>query len=299
MEKKLTKNTLALKISIFNIICNFALFLIKDIASILGNSDSLKADSIHSLSDVFVSIIVFVGIKISRKPPDEKMPFGYDRIECLASIILSFILFAVGSSIGYNSITKLFTTNSSNITSPNLIALIINIFSIVIKILMFLITFLISKKLNYNSLKAEAYHHLTDVFASIGVFLGIAGSMLKISFADKTASIIICIVIIKIALEIFIDASKKMIDYSAPKEINIKINQIVCDIIQSTKIEILSIKTRLFGNSIYILIELTSCEKTQFNDYYIISNLIKDNINANIKNAKNCIISYNFVKNSY
>ena len=284
----LIKNKIALRITLFNIACNFILFIIKYTTSIFGGSTSMKADAFHSLSDVFVSLIVLAGIKISNKDIDQKMPYGYDRIECIAAIILSFILCDVGLIIGYNAITDIFNGKYGNEITSKIITLIISIISITAKIVMFFVTLIIANKMNLGTLKADAWHQLSDALSSVGVFIGVIGTIVGIKFADKIASILVCLILIKISIGIFIDSVKKVIDHSAPDYIIFQIKKILQNHLEFKDYKV---KTRMFGNYIIAHIEIKNYSNDSILSFKNKCNELIYTIKCSIPEIKNCIIS--------
>ena len=209
---------IAVKTSIVTIIINFLLSLFKLSAGIFGASMALISDAIHSASDVFSTIIVLLGVKVSAKKPDKKHPFGHERFECVAAIILAVVLFATGAGIGYAGIETIISGEYLNFETPKTIALIAAAVSIVTKEAMFWYTLVAAKKVNSSALKADAWHHRTDALSSIGSLAGVIGAMYGVPILDSIASIIICLMIIIAAVKIFIDAIKKMTDESCDEK---------------------------------------------------------------------------------
>ena len=202
----------AVKVSIVTIITNAALSVFKLFAGIFGNSYALISDSIHSASDVFSTVIVLIGVKISSKKADKKHPFGHERFECVAAIILAAVLFATGIYVGYKGVYDIVTGNYKNFAVPGIVALVAAAVSIVVKEGMFWYTIKAAKRVNSSALKADAWHHRSDAFSSIGSLIGVIGGLCVVKILDSIACIVICLLILKAAIQIFIDAIKKMTD---------------------------------------------------------------------------------------
>ena len=130
MDDKMVVKT-AVRVSTVSIISNIILSLLKLIAGIVGRSMAMLSDAIHSLSDVFGSIIVIIGVKMSKKEEDRDHQYGHDRMECLASLALGAILFLTGTLLIYEGIKKIYV--GEDISTPGTIALIAAIVSIVAK----------------------------------------------------------------------------------------------------------------------------------------------------------------------
>lgn len=249
---------IAIKTSIVTIVLNFVLSAFKLIAGILGNSLAMISDAIHSASDVFSTFIVIIGIKISAKAPDKNHEFGHERFECVAAIVLAVVLFATGAFIGYGGINNIVTGSYNDAQTPTALALSAAIVSIVIKEGMFWYTWAAAKKINSGALKADAWHHRSDALSSVGSLIGIVGAMCGVRILDSIAAIVICLLILKAAVDVFIDAVKKMTDQACDEKTENEIGEFIknCDGVKNLD----SLMTRLFGNRIYVIAEI-ACDK--------------------------------------
>lgn len=282
---------IAYKASLLSIIGNVFLSLFKLISGIVGYSQAMISDAVHSISDVVSTIVVIIGIKISSKDEDDGHPYGHERFECVASIILSFMLFSVGIIIGYNGIINIINGNYKNISIPTLLPLSAAIISIITKALMFLYTKRCSKIINSNALKADAYHHLSDSLSSVGSLIGIIGSMIGYPICDSIASIIICLFIIKVSIEIFIDTTDKMVDKSCNNEMIEKIKNEILSNKNVLNIDLL--KTRMFASKIYADIEIAVDANLSLIEAHNIAENIHDNLENKYPNLKHCMIHVN------
>lgn len=277
-----------LRVSIITIIINIILFAIKLIAGILGNSSAMISDAIHSLSDVLSTFIVILGLKISNKESDDRHQYGHERLENVASLILAFLLLVTGFMIGINGLKNVY---NNIFVIPNIIALIASIISIIVKEWMYWYTIIVAKKYNSDSLKADAWHHRSDALSSIGSLVGISSSMLGLLFMDVVASIIIAIIIIKIAIEIFIESINKMIDCSCDEDTLNKIKDLVLKTNGVDGIDV--IKTRIFGNKIYIDLEIIADKNISFEEAHNIAHNVHDILEEKIVDVKHCMVHIN------
>lgn len=244
----------ATRVTTITIIVNMLLSCFKLAAGILAHSGAMISDAIHSASDVFSSIIVIIGIKLSAKEADKEHPYGHERMECVAAIVLSVILLITGLFIGYSALNNIINSTNSTLTSPGILALIAAIISIVTKEAMFWYTKIYAKRLASSALMADAWHHRSDAFSSVGALIGIAGARIGFPVLDPAASIIICVFICKAAFDIFKDAINKMIDCSCDDSTKEAI--LCCVLSQEGVLSIDSLNTRVFGNKIYVDIEI-------------------------------------------
>lgn len=248
----------AIKTSVVTIILNFALSVFKLLAGLLGNSLAMVSDAIHSASDVFSTFVVIIGVKISSKAPDKNHEFGHERFECVAAIVLAVVLFATGVLIGYGGVNNIITGAYNQALTPTALALSAAIVSIVVKEGMFWFTRAAAKKINSGALKADAWHHRSDALSSVGSLIGIVGAMCGVPILDSIAAIVICLLILKAAIDVFIDAVKKMTDEACDDKTEKEIGDYIksCDGVKNLD----SLMTRLFGNRIYVIAEI-ACDK--------------------------------------
>ena len=280
-----------MKVSVISIIGNVFLSFFKLIAGWLGNSSAMISDSIHSLSDVLSTLLVMIGLKISSKEEDKTHPYGHERIECVVAFILSIILFFTGISIGWIGVKTIFMEDYSSIKTPTVIALIAAIISIITKEAMYWYTKNTAKKINSDALMADAWHHRSDALSSIGSLIGIGGAMLGFKLFDPIASIIICLCIVKVAFDIFMDSVNKMIDRACNDDFIEELSSLVLK--TDGVLEIDSIKTRLFGNRIYIDIEISADANLTLQESHQIAQDVHDNIENNFQDVKHCMVHMN------
>ena len=188
----------ATRVSFVSIIVNLLLAGFKFIAGILGRSGAMISDAVHSSSDVFGSLIVIVGVKMSEKASDQDHPYGHERMESVASIILAVILLIAGLMIGREAVLSIVEGSYLTDPAPGLLALAAAVVSIVVKEGMFWYTWVNAKKIQSSALKAEAWHHRSDALSSIGALIGIGGALAGVRVLEPVASIVICLFILKV-----------------------------------------------------------------------------------------------------
>lgn len=279
----------AIKVSIITIIVNLVLSVLKLIAGIIGHSKAMFSDAIHSASDVFSTVIVIIGIKLANKKADKDHPYGHERLECVASLILAMSLFLVGVGVGISGLKSIFL--SATIHKPGIVALIAAILSILIKEGMYWYTIIAARKINSTALKADAWHHRSDALSSIGSLIGIIGARLGFLKLDAIASIIICLFIFKVAIDIFKEAIDKMVDKSCDKETIDRIKSIVLENREVKNID--DVKTRLFGNKIYIDLEISVKQDKTLVEAHNIAEEVHDTLEKEMDLVKHCMVHVN------
>ena len=242
------------KVSLITILGNVALSVLKLLAGIVAHSNAMISDAIHSASDVFSTVVVIIGVKLASKEPDKEHPYGHERLECVAAIILAMVLFITGLGIGMEAFQNITSGNYSELQVPGILALVAAIVSIVSKEAMYWYTRYYAKRIDSGALMADAWHHRSDAFSSVGALIGIGGAMLGFPVMDSIASLVIFVFIAKAAFDIFKDAIDKMVDHSSDEETEKRIYDCVMDNEYVLGIDLLH--TRVFGNKIYVDVEI-------------------------------------------
>ena len=290
-EKQIADSEIAMKVSVVSVIVNLLLSVIKLLAGIFAHSGAMISDAVHSASDVFSTFIVMIGITLAKKKPDREHPYGHERLECVASIVLAVILAATGFGIGASGIEKMTSADKTALVVPEAAALAAAVISIIIKELMFQYTRLAAKKINSGALMADAWHHRSDALSSVGAFAGILGAMSGFPVLDPLASVIICVFIEKAALDIFKDAIDKMVDKSCSDETIDKMKKTILDTPDVIGID--DIKTRLFGSRIYIEVEILMDSSKTLVEAHNTAEKVHDEIEAQFPEVKHCMVHVN------
>ena len=285
---------IAYKVSFISIIINVILTVFKIIAGVIGRSSAMLSDAVHSLSDVISTIVVIIGVKLSYKEADEEHPYGHEKLECVAAIILSTILFIVGFSIGYQGIIDIINKNY-NVVIPGFLALIAAILSIIIKEAMYWYTRYYAKKINSGALMADAWHHRSDALSSIGSFIGIGASILGYPIFDSIAAIVICLFILKAAYDIFKDAINKLIDRACDTDTVKRMQELIIE--DGAVLSVDCLMTRLFGNKIYVDVEISADGNITLQEAHDIAHQVHDKIEQQFPNVKHCMVHVNPFKN--
>ncbi len=285
----------AVKTSVITIIANVLLSVFKLLAGIFSASFALISDAVHSASDVFSTIIVIIGVKVAAKRADKKHPFGHERFECVAAILLAAVLFATGAGIGYSGVNSLITGEYNNLTVSldvaGIMALVAAGVSIIVKEAMFWYTIRAAKKVNSSALKADAWHHRSDALSSIGSLIGIIGAICGVPILDAIACIVICLLIIKAAVQIFWDAIKKMTDEACDDKTEGEIMQFISACQGVEKVD--SLLTRKFANRIYVIAEIACNKDLPLIEAHEIAESVHSGIEENFPLVKHVTVHVN------
>ncbi len=270
---------------------NILLSAFKLFAGIFGHSGAMISDAVHSLSDVFATLIAFIGVKLAGKKADERHPYGHDRFECVASIVLGLILAVTGIGIGYSGIKALASGDFSSIEVPSMLPLIAAVISIISKEFMYRYTMHYAKKLDSAAFTADAWHHRSDALSSIGALIGIAGARLGFPVMDPIASIVICLFILKVAYEITFGALQQMLDTSLSPSVEKEISDFISGQPGVENLDLL--RTRQFGNKVYIDAEIAVDKYSSLIEAHDIAEAVHHAVEKKFPKVKHVMIHVN------
>lgn len=284
-EKKATK------VALVTIVWNLILSIGKLFAGIFAHSGAMISDAVHSASDVFSSIIVIVGVHIASRDSDKEHPYGHERMECVASVILATVLCITGAGIGMSACKTIISGSYTSAAVPGLLALIAALVSIVVKEAMFWYTRAYAKKLDSGALLADAWHHRSDALSSVGALIGIGGARLGFPVLDAAASVVICIFIIKAAYDIFMDAINKMVDTACDEQTEHALRGCALAVDGVAGIDLL--RTRVFGNKIYVDIEIRVDGRLTLREAHGIAETVHCSIEREFPKVKHIMVHVN------
>lgn len=281
----------AVKVSMVSIIGNSVLTLFKLLAGILAHSGAMISDAVHSGSDIISSVIVIIGVKLAAKESDQDHPYGHERFECVAAIVLAVILLITGIFIGVNAVEQIMAPAAERTEIPGLLALIAAAISIVSKEGMYWYTRFYAKRLDSGALMADAWHHRSDALSSVGALFGILAARLGFPIFDPIASLVICLFIGKAAYDIFNDAIAKMVDHACSTEMEQAIAD--CAAQQEDVMGVDLIQTRVFGNKIYVDIEISADGGKSLFEGHEIAQQVHDAIEKTFPDVKHIMVHVN------
>lgn len=279
------------KLTLVSVIGNILLTSFKMIAGILGHSGAMVSDAIHSMSDVLTTFIAALGVKLSKRSSDKEHPYGHERLECVASIFLGVLLGITGVLVGKSGLESIISGEYAHLSPPTFLALTAAIVSIVSKEAMYWYTRYYAKRINSAAFMADAWHHRSDAISSVGSLIGIGGAMLGFPICDPIASLVICLFILKVTYDILKDAIKKMLDTSCDEEYERKIREFVEG--QPEVLSVDSLHTRMFGNRIYVDLEIQVDGNKTLRDAHDIAESVHNSVEASFADVKHIMIHLN------
>ena len=281
-EKQFEKE--AMKDSTVSIVVNVLLSLFKLLAGVIAHSGAMISDAIHSASDVFSTIIVMVGIHLAGRKSDKEHPYGHERMECVAAIVLATVL-------AVTAIQSIAKESTGVVVVPGVLALVAAVVSILTKEGMYWYTRFHAKKIDSSALMADAWHHRSDALSSVGALVGIAASRMGYPLMDPLASLVICVFIEKAALDIFKDAINKMVDKACDEDTEQAIRE--CAEKQPGVIRVDMLKTRVFGNKIYVDLEIGADGNETLREAHAVAEEVHNRIENEFPKVKHIMVHVN------
>ncbi|MCL2225171.1 MAG: cation diffusion facilitator family transporter [Defluviitaleaceae bacterium] len=288
MEK--TNEQIAMTVARNSIIVNIGLSGFKLFAGIFGNSAAMISDAVHSITDLVSTVIVIIGIKLANRKEDNDHQYGHERFECVATLALAALIFAVGIGIGWAGIERIYT--GEYVTAmPGQIALVAAVLGIVVKEGIFWYVRGAAKKIDSGALMADAWHSRADGISSVGSFIGILGARMGFPILDSVAAIVICLFILKTAVEIAIDSLGKMTDRACDDETAQAMRKIILS--DAAVVSIDAFRTRIFGNRIFVDVEIGINSEVSFKEAHNTSHRVHDEIEREFPKVKHCKVHAN------
>lgn len=281
----------ALRVSSVSILVNLLLSAGKLAAGLIAHSGAMVSDAVHSASDIFSTLIVMIGLRLSGKAPDREHPYGHERMECVAAIVLAGVLLVTGLLIGYTGAREVLGDRVGDKPVPGLLALAAAVVSIAVKEGMFWYTRGYARKLASPALMADAWHHRSDALSSIGALIGIAGARLGVPMMDSLASVVICAFIVKAAFDIFRDAVNRMVDHSGDSKTEGQIRECVLAHEGVRRIDVL--RTREFGSRLYVELEIALDDALTLSAAHAIAEGVHDDVEKAFPQIKHIMIHVN------
>ena len=235
---------------------NVVLVVLKFIAGVVGRSSAMVADAVHSLSDFATDVVVLLFVRISRRPQDAAYDYGYGKYETIATLIIGMALLVVGAGIAYSGASKIYEAlHGAELEAPSALAFWMAIISIAAKEICYRITAEAGRKAGSQAVVANAWHHRSDAFSSIGTAIGIGGAIMlgpRWRLLDPAAAVVVSVFIVKVAVPPLRGSFGELAEKSPPPEVEQEIVRITEGVDGISGIH--NLRTRRIGN--YLAIEM-------------------------------------------
>jgi len=259
------------RITLWGVLVNLVLSVIKVIGGIIGQSQALLADGIHSMSDLASDGMVLIAVKHAGEDADEEHPYGHGRYETVATVILGVLLLSVAAGIAYDAMMRL--QNPEELVEPALFTLLIAAISIISKEVLYHATRVIAKKIRSPMLEANAWHHRSDAISSIVVFIGIGGTYFGYPLLDALAAIMVALMIGKIGLDLSRQSMQELVDTALAPEMVEKIRQTILDIDDVRQLHLL--RSRRMGHTALVDVHIQVSPKLSVSEGHHIAEMVE------------------------
>lgn len=285
------RETSAQRVSVVGLAANAGLTAMKLIAGIVAHSGAMISDAVNSASDVLSNLIVMAGLAIAGREADREHPYGHDRFECVASLILAFILLDTGLLIGWRALRDILSGAYAAAEVPGVLALAAAVVCIVVKECLYRYTIAAARRLDSVALRASAWDHRSDVISSAGALIGIAGARLGCPVLERIASLLICLFILKAAVDIFREAVAKTVDQACDHETESALRAVIAAQPGVRGIDLL--QTRQFGSVLYVDAEIAVDGAITLHDAHTIAEQVHDAVEASDPRVRHCMVHVN------
>ena len=258
---------------------NLGLAALKGAAGVLANSSAMIADAVHSASDIFASLFVYISLKIAQKPADEDHPYGHGKAEVISTLIVGMMLAGAGIQIIATAFTVI---RGGNIQPPGNLAVYAALFSIVIKELMYRFTHAAGVRSNSPATIANAKDHRSDAFSSVAALAGIMGAKLKYPVLDPVAGIIVALFIFKMSYDIVMDALGQIMDITPGQEMIDQIKQL--SLVVNGVRSVHGIRVRRSGAVYFIDLDIVVDPEISVKQAHDIADQVRDMLFAHMAN---------------
>ncbi|HFI0236473.1 TPA: cation diffusion facilitator family transporter [Streptococcus suis] len=250
MNQQIQNLKLAERGAIISISAYIILSGIKLAAGHIFHSDALTADAFNNISDIIGNVAVLIGLRMAQKPADTDHKFGHWKMEDLASLITSFIMFVVGFQVLYSTFIKIISNQTVEI---DMTGAVVGIFSALVMIGVYLYNKSLANRVHSKALEAAAKDNLSDAVTSIGTSVAIIAAAFNFPIVDKFAAVVITFFILKTAYDIFMESFFTLSD-GFDEELLHKYEE---DILKLPKVvAVKSQRGRTYGANIYLDIVL-------------------------------------------
>jgi len=235
------------QVTLTGIIVNVLLSIAQLVGGVVAHSQALIADGLHTLSDLASDFVVLFAAKLASKDADDDHPYGHERIETVATVILGMALAGVAVGIGINAFERL--TTPEKLLQPTLLALVFALFAIVAKEGLYQYTTYVAEKIDSNLLRANAWHHRSDAISSLFVAVGVGTSVFfQLPWLDAIAAILVAVMIFYMGARLILDSTMELVDTSVDQEKVAKVKEFISGLEGVDSLHLL--RTRKMGSKV-------------------------------------------------
>ena len=274
------------RVTLVGAVLNLLLAALKILFGWLGQSQSLLADGIHSLSDLLSDALVWFAAHHAAQDPDPEHPYGHGRFETLATLGLGALLILVAVGIGWDAISRLFSPD--RLLTPGVVALVIALFSVLVKEWLYHYTLRVARRIKSEMVRANAWHHRSDAVSSIVVLVGVGGTMAGLPYLDALAAAGVALMIARIGWELGWPAIQELGDAGLEQEQVDRIRQIIVSIGGVRAIHML--RTRKLGGQASVDVHVLVQPRLSVSEGHVISQTVMDRLQEEIEEVSDVTV---------
>ena len=241
------------------------------IVGVIGHSQALVADAMHTLADLSTDLLVLFALKHSAKEADEEHPYGHARIETAVTLILGVILLLVGLGIALRAGHRLF--GDEPFITPSTLTLWVAGFTVLAKEGLYQYTVHVARRFDSDMLRASAWHHRSDAISSIIVFLGIAGTIAGIQMLDALAALGVALFVIRIGIQLGWPAISELVDTGLGKDQLQHIRRVILGVDGVRELHLL--RTRRVGGRALVDVHIIVDDDISVSEGHYISEMVR------------------------
>ena len=274
------------QVTVVGAIVNILLAVIKIVFGYLGQSQSLVADGIHSLSDLVTDAMVIVAAKHANRHADPQHPYGHGRFETVITVALGSFLILVAGGIAIDAVRRLLEPDL--LLHPAPITLVVAAISIVAKEVLYHYTARVGKKIRSNMLIANAWHHRTDAISSVIVFVGIAGTLFGMEYLDALAAVGVAFLIAKIGWDLTLQSLRELVDTALDPEQVAEIEQVI-QTVPGVK-ELHMLRTRKMGSDALVDVHIQVEPMLSVSEGHFISETVRSELIKQLEDVNDVVV---------
>ena len=266
---------------------NILLVVIKLVGGILGRSAAMVADALHSLSDLATDFGALIGLRYITKPADTDHAYGHGRVETAISLLMSIAIILTGIGILKSGAHTLLNAASGVLpVKPGVIALVMGFLSIVLKEILFRYTRREARKSGSKTLEANAWHHRSDAFSSVGTVIGVGGALIlgdKWTVLDPIAAVFVGVLIIKVGFDMGLVSFRELSDESLSAGIRERIEQAICSVESVEGYH--HVRTRALGRYVTVEAHILVLPSITVREGHRLAHVVEDAVRQALDNA--------------
>ncbi len=259
------------RVTLIGAASNVVLAIVQFIVGVIGHSQSLIADGIHSLSDLITDIFAVIGAKQASRAADDEHPYGHERMETAATVILSLVMVGAAAIIVFDATQRLF--DPDRLLQPKPIVIVVAFLSVVVKESMYRYTLRAARKLRSNLLQTNAWHHRSDALSSVVVIVGVSGTLAGLNYLDAIAAIGVAIMIARVGILQSWHALQELVDHGLDKEQIAKIQQKILTVPGVQELHML--RTRKMGGNALVDVHILVQPRLSVSEAHQISETVR------------------------